>query len=365
MLTRFERVSRRRFAAGAAACAAIPLVKAPARAAQYEFKGGGNLAVDHPLSVRVKQMWAAIEKESGGRIHGEYFPNSVLGGDVAMLTQMRAGATQFAMLSPGITSGFVPTSDICNIGFAFKDDDEGLRAMDGPLGEYVRKEFVTKGIYAGRNIWAAGMRQLTNSVRPIRTPDDMAGLKLRVVESKIVIGLFKTLGASPTPMSLGETYTALQTKILDGQEQPLAALESSRFYEVQKYLSLTNETWGSLWFLVNGDLWKSLPPDIAGIIERNNTKYANLERRDIKVLNVSVTDKLARQGMIVNKADQTPFRARLQSYYKEWATTFGPTEWGLLQNSVSGKLVDSPSVNPSRLVLRPKPPSVCLTSARA
>src|SRR5262249_40621176 len=151
-------LSRRSFAATGAA-ASFAIISGRARAAQFEFRGGANITANHPNSLRLQQMCAAISQESNGAIHAQYFPNSALGGDPAMVAQVRVGAVQYAWLSPGIFQGVVPASDISNLGFAFKDEADALRVMDGPLGEYVRKEIQAKGLYALRQMWNSGMRQ--------------------------------------------------------------------------------------------------------------------------------------------------------------------------------------------------------------
>ena len=160
------------------------------------------------------------------------------------------------------------------------------------------------------------------------------------MQSKVSVDLFKFLGANPTPLDFGEAlYTALQTRLVDGESAPFVSIETSRFFEVNKYISMTNHAWSGPWHVANGDAWKSLPPDLQGIVERNNTKYAKLERRDAKLGDVAMAGKLARQGMIINRVDQAPFHAPLRPYYEEWAKEFGPTEWGLLESSLGRKLV--------------------------
>lgn len=259
---------------GAAAAATAPR---RARAAQFEFKCATSLGPDHPVNIRLTQMWAAIEQESGGRIHTQLFPNSELGSDNSTLTQLRAGAVAFFINNAGIIASVVPVSDILNLGFAFKDEEEALRVVDGPLGAYIHDQAAAKGLYLVRSIWNSGMYQLGSNVRPIRTPADVRDFKVRIVESHITLDLFKTMGASPLTISGGELYTALQTKVVDGESMPLAAIESLKLYEVSKYISLTNHQWSGLWLIANGDIWKSLPPDLQQIIERNNTKAAALE----------------------------------------------------------------------------------------
>ena len=283
-------------------------------------------------------MWAAIERESAGRIHAQFFPNSQLGGDTAMLSQLRLGALQFFHVSPGNLSTLVPVADIAYVGFAYKDDAEGSRVADGPLGDYIRKEVAAKGIYALRTMFSNGMIHIGSNLRPIRTPEDLHGFKLRVSQSKITVDLFKALGASPTPINVSELYTALQTKLLDGEEAPIVTIATSRWYEVNKYISFTNHEWAGNWIVANGDVWKTIPADLQDLIERNCTKYAHLERRDVQLFNSSVADKLQRLGMTINDVNQTPFRALLRSYYSEWAGVFGATAWGLLESSLGRKL---------------------------
>ena len=129
----------------------------------------------------------------------------------------------------------------------------------------------------------------------------------------------------------------MQTKVVDGQENPYAIIETSRLFEVQKYLSVTNHMWSGFWFLSNADFWKSLPPDIQAIIERNAAKYALSDRRDTELLNGSLADKLGRQGMAFNKADTASMRAKLGPFYAKWKGEFGTQAWTLLEASV-GKL---------------------------
>jgi tripartite ATP-independent transporter DctP family solute receptor len=283
-------------------------------------------------------MWHAIERESGGRIHTQFFPNNQLGGNAAMLSQLRLGAIQFYLASPGNLAAVVPAVDICFLGFAYKDPDEAVRTMDGPLGTFLRRETAAKGLQALRSMWDSGMNQIGSNSHPIRTPDDLRGFKVRIAESKITVDLFKTLGASPTPLGQGEVYTALQTKVIDGETSPLVTLEAERFYEVNKYISMTNHQWIGEWLIVNADAWKNLPPDLQAILERNNAKYSTLERRDTRLANASLADKLSRQGIVINAVDPAAFRSRLRSYYESWAATFGATEWDLLQSGLGRRL---------------------------
>ena len=328
---------RRTFVATVAGLATIAILKS-AKSAQFEFKCGSSLAVDHPSSVRLTQMWAAVERESDGRIHTQFLANSLLGGDPAMLAQLRIGALAFYFAGSPLAS-IVPLTDIAYIGFVYKDSDEAVRVMNGPLGEYLHKEIVAQGMYPVTRVWNIGMRQITASARPIHTPDDLRGFKIRVPpSSRITVDMFKDLGASPTPTTFNEMYTAVQTKLVDGTSNPLDLIETAKVFEIQKYVSMTNHQWSGQWIVANGEVWKSLPAKLQEIIERNNAKYAILDQRDVKASTASLLDKLSRQGMIINQVDQTPFRARLGAYYQYWTTAFGSNAWGLLENSLGRKI---------------------------
>ena len=253
----------------AAAFAGIGIVRSPARAAQYQYKFACNTTIDHPLTVRARQMWDAVKAETQGRLDVTLFPNSQLGGDTAMLAQLRSGAIQFLTLSGGILNTVVPVAGIQGVPFAFKTSPQVQAAFDGALGEYVRKEIASAGMYAFPNILENGFRQITSSTHPIRTVDDLNGFKIRTPSGRLWVDLFKTLGAQVSPLNLSEVYSGLQTHIIDGQENPYIVISFDRFAEVQKYLSVTNHMWDGYWLLANDDAWKNLPPDMKAVVSKH------------------------------------------------------------------------------------------------
>jgi tripartite ATP-independent transporter DctP family solute receptor len=319
----------------AATFASIAFVRSAASAAQFTGKAGTNQPVDHPLSVAMKDLWDAVRKETGGRLDVSVFPNNQLGGDTAMLQQLRAGALQVMTLDGGILESVVPVAAIQSVGYAFTDSNQAFRAFDGKLGEYVRKEIGAKGIHAFDKIWENGMRQITTSSKPIQKADDLAGFKIRTPNSRMALDVFKSLGASPTPLNFSELYTALQTKVVDGQENPLANIEFARFYEVQKNLSLSSHMWGGYWLLAENEWWSKLPADIAEIVTRNASTITDRQRKDVMRLNETLIGKLQSQGMNVNRlstADRATMRAKLPDFYKRWKAEFGPSAWSLLES---------------------------------
>jgi tripartite ATP-independent transporter DctP family solute receptor len=308
-----------------------------ARAAQFSYKFGSDNSSDNPLNVRMREMWAAVKTETGGKLDVAVYPNNELGGASSMQTQLRTGALQFLGQDGVILSSVVPKASISGVGFAFENSQEAWRAMDGDLGTFVRTEIEGAGIHAFPRPWENGMRQVTSGTKPVQTVDDIQGFKIRTPSGKLWVDLFASLGAAPTAMNFNEVYTSLQTKIIDGQENPLAVIELSRLYEVQKTLSLTNHMWSCHWLVANRDAWDALPKDVQGVVNRNVDKYVQLQRGDLQKMNASLLSKLEQQGLKVNKVERAPFRAKLSDFYKRWKVTFGDQGWAALEK-YSGKL---------------------------
>ena len=264
-------MNRRRFASGAAAAfAGVAIVRAPARAAQFNFKVGYPLPQGHPQHIRMVEAAARILTSTNGRLQLQLFPNSELGSDDSSVAQLRSGAMEMYIGSDGVLSTIV---------------------MDAA----------------------------------IKTVDDLAGLKVRTPGAKLYVDMFKTLGAAPTPVNVADVYTALQTKVIDSVEVPMAIIEASKWYEPTKYLSITNHIWGNLFAVVNLDAWKSLPPDIAAILNREIDRAGMLEREDMLHADAALRTKLQGQGLTVNEvADLAPFRAKLRPFYTDMKSAFSP-----------------------------------------
>jgi len=314
----------------ATAFAGIAVVRAPARAAQFQFKYGNDQSVSSPVTVRAVEMWKAVERETNGRLSVQTFPDSQLGGDTQMVAQLRSGALQFLTEAGAILGGVVPMAQLDGVAFAYKDEATAFAAMDGALGAIVRDEIAARGIHAFANPWDNGFREITAN-KPVRNAADLEGLKIRVPSSPLFVDLFRTLGATPTPINVSELYTSLQTHIVEAQENALININQSRIFEVQKTLNFSNHAWGCWWFLANQDMWNGLPPDIAAVVTRNVSKYAMLQRRDFQLLTASLTDKLKRLGMAEYACDIASFKARLKPYYTKWKGEFGAKAWAALE----------------------------------
>ena len=321
------------------ASAALPLVainRRPAEAAEFSYKYAHNTATSHPLHIRTTEAAARIKEATSGRVEINVFPNSQLGSDTDTLSQLRSGAVEFFTLSGLILSTLVPVAAINGIGFAFKDYSQVWPAMDGQLGALVRSEIAKRGLYAFERQFDNGYRQITSATAPIKTPADLKGFKIRVPVSPLWTGMFTAFGASPTSINFSEVYSALQTKIVDGQENPLAIIESGKLYEVQKYLSVTNHMWDGFWFLANKRAFEALPVLDREIVEREFGRSAIAQRKDIAALNDSLKSTLVAKGLTFVDTNAADFRAALKSagFYSEWRGKFGAEAWNTLEAAV-------------------------------
>lgn len=329
------RLSRRAVIAGSAGLVAAPAVLRITKlhAAEFTLKYANNSPINHPLTVRSTEAMKAIREETNGKVEIGVFPNSQLGTDTDMLSQLRSGALEFFTLSPLILSTLVPKASISGIGFAWSSYDKVWPAMDGELGSFVRGQIQKSGLYAFEKIFDNGFRQITSSTKPVLTPQDLNGFKIRVPVSPLWTSMFKAFESAPMSINFAETYLALRTKIADGQENPLPVIDTAKLYEVQKYLSLTNHMWDGYWFLTSQRVWSRLPKEVQTVIEKHINQASMIERDDISKLSGTLQSSLKQNGMEITEVKTGPFRDKLQSsgFYKEWRQTFGEDTWVLLE----------------------------------
>ncbi|MGR3385548.1 MAG: TRAP transporter substrate-binding protein, partial [Paracoccus sp. (in: a-proteobacteria)] len=266
--------NRRSLVLGASAgVLASPFIRLrPANAAEFTMKLANNQPLEHPTNIRAAEAVKAIAEQSDGRVDVQVFPSNQLGADTDVLSQLRAGGVEFFLLSPVILSTLVPNASINGIGFAFPDYDAVWKAMDGELGAYERGQIEDAGLVVMEKIWDNGFRQTTTSTKPIEGPADLEGFKIRVPVSPLWTSMFTAFGSAPTSINFAEVYTALQTGVVDGQENPLAIIKVAKMWEVQKYVSMTNHMWDGFWMLANRRAWGALPEDLQQIVAENFNK---------------------------------------------------------------------------------------------
>jgi TRAP-type transport system periplasmic protein len=338
-----KRDSKRRVflgaAAGAAGLAALPVRTVRAQGAEFQLKWATNAPLTFPTNVRSQEAIDLIRADTKGRVDIKLFPNNQLGGDTDMLSQTRSGAIDIFVLSGLILQTLVPLSGINGLAFAFKDYDHVWAAMDGAVGAEVRAAIAKVNLHAFEKMFDNGYRNITSSSKPINTADDLKGFKIRVPVSPLWTSMFKAFGASPASINFAEVYSALQTKVVEGQENPLGIIDTAKLYEVQKYLSMTGHMWDGFWVLANGRRWAGMPKDIQDIITKHVNNAALKQRDDIRRLNNSLEVTLKAKGMVINTPDPASFRAALNKagFYNEWKGKFGADAWAKLEK-YSGKL---------------------------
>lgn len=338
--------SRRQFiqTVGAASAATIATGILPgtafAQQAEFTLKYANNLVATHPMNIRAKEAADAIRRDTKGRVDIQIFPGGQMGSDTDMLSQVRSGAIDFFTLSGLVLATLVPVASINGIGFAFKDYEQVWMAMDGDLGKHVREQISKTGLVAMDKIWDNGFRHVTSSSKPIVGPADLQNFKIRVPVSPLWTSMFKSLGAAPASINFNEVYSALQTKVVEGQENPLALIETARIFEVQKYCSMTGHMWDGFWFLANGKSWARLPKELQDIVAKHINAAGLAEREDVAKLNTRLEADLKAKGLVFNRPDTANFRAALQKsgFYAEWHKKYGAEAWSLLEK-YTGKLV--------------------------
>lgn len=310
-----------------------------AMAAEYDWKFGHGFPATHPVHVFAVEAADRIKQETGGRVAITVYSNSQLGGDSDLLSQVRSGGIEFFSTGGLIFATLVPIAAINGTGFAFSGYDAVWPAMDGGLGAYIRKGFDKVGLHAFETVWNNGFRQITSGKGPVNTPGDLANFKIRVPVSQVYVSLFKALGASPASINLAEVYTALQTRIVDGQENPLVVAETAKFYEVQKFCSLTNHVWDGSWIVTGARTWRGVPDDVKAIVSRGFNAIAPRQREAVTAENHRLEETLKGRGLAVNTVEPEPFREALRKagYYAEWKRRYGEEAWSLLEEA-AGRL---------------------------
>jgi TRAP-type transport system periplasmic protein len=322
--------------AGVAAISSTPFAFAqPSKT----YKLGISLAQSHPTVIGLQAACAEVLAETKGQLAIEVFPNSQLGSDADMVSQVRSGAIDFVATSAGVWANLIPVAGITGTPFAFSSLQTAFAAVDGELGSHVRGEFAKVNLAPVGAVWDHGFRHITTAVKIINTVQDLAGLKLRVPATPTLQTMFKAMGAAPTTIGIGEVYTALQTKVVDGQENPFAIIEAFRFYEVQKHCALTGHAWECFWLLSNQRAWNAIPEASRTVAQRIFAAQAIKTRGVLAAANTTLQADLTKRGMTFNNVNVQSFRESLQKAgtYTEFQSRFGNTAWALLEK-YAGKL---------------------------
>jgi TRAP-type transport system periplasmic protein len=279
-------------------------------------------APDHPENVGANKFKEIIEKKSNGRVEVRVHPAGQLGSQRDFVEALRSGTVEITMVTLGFFSAYDPLLNIFELPYLFRDRDHAYRVVDGPIGAQIKERVNKKGVHV-MAFWEAGLRFVTNNVRPINKPDDLKGLKIRVPESKISIDGFKTFGANPAPLPFTEVYMALKQGVFDGQENPPSNIYRSKLYESQKYLSLTGHQFLVHMFMYSGQLWDQLPADMKQLVEESAVEAGKFQRDFTFQEDTKLVGALKDAGMQVNQVDKQAFIDKAKPLYAEYAKLYG------------------------------------------
>lgn len=331
---------RRTLIATLAAAAAATLLPLAAQAQDIKpriIRFGYGLVENSNQGRAVKVFAEAVEKGSGGKMRLRAVGGAALGSDVQMQQALIGGAQEMMVGSTATLVGIVKEMALWDTPFLFNNGAEADAILDGPVGQKVMAKMPEKGL-VGLVYWENGFRNLTNSKRPITRTEDLAGVKLRVMQNPVYLESFNALGANAIPMAFSELFGALETRTVDGQENPFNTILSSKFYEVQKYVSVTNHVYSPWIVMVSKKYWDGLSQDEQKVLTDAAKASREFERKDTRAEAARAVADLKSKGMEVNEvspAEVNRMRDKLTRVNATIATNVGMDLWSETQTELT------------------------------
>ncbi len=288
-----------------------------AQTLQLTLQLSHGAAPGNPRDVASQKFAALVDKMSDGQLKVDVGGNAQFGDDAETITNLRLGTVAFAANSQGTTSAVVPQIALLGLPFLFKCLPQANAVMDGPVGDEIAKDAEKQGLVV-LAWWNNGIREVSNSSKPIKTPADLVGMKIRTPPDPMTIDIFNALGASPTPMNFSELYVALQQGVVDGQENPLINIYSSKLYEVQPYISMTNHKFEATPFLASKAVFDSLSAKDQKIIREAAIEAGKINRKMVADQTADLRRELEEKGTKINDVDAAPFVKATQPVYDKW-----------------------------------------------
>ena len=290
-----------------------------ASAQDVTLKLGHVGEVDSHFDAFSKEFAKRVDAKSGGKVKVEVYPSSQLGNDKDMLQKMKLGQIDF-FLPSSIMSSVTPEFGVFDMPYIIKDRAHAKRVLDKMGPEIFGPKAEAKGVKIV-GFWENGFRHVTNNVRPIVKPEDLSGVKLRTPRGVWRLKMFTSYGANPSPMAFSEVFTALKTGVMDGQENPLINVWSAKFYEVQKYLSMTGHVYIPAYLVTSPKTFDKWPADVQKVISDAAKEMEDEARRIGQGYDDDLLGKLKEKGMAVNEADKEAFVAASKAIYEEFGNT--------------------------------------------
>ncbi|MDR2324922.1 MAG: TRAP transporter substrate-binding protein [Acidovorax sp.] len=329
---------QRRFALAAVAVAALMATTA-AQAQDFKpriVRFGYGLVDDSNQGRAVRFFAKEVEKATGGKMKIRAIGNAALGSDTQMQQALIGGAQEMMVGSTATLVGIAPQMALWDTPFLINNTKEADALLDGPVGDRIKATLEPKGMVA-LAYWENGFRNLTNNKQPVAKLEDLNGIKLRVMQNNVFLDSFKALGANAVPLPFSELFTALETRAVDGQENPYNTVLSSKFYEVQKYLTVTNHVYSPWILTVSKKWWDGLSKDEQKVLLDAAKKSRDFERQDTRAEAAKALADLKQKGMQVNElsaAEAERMRSKLSSVHASVASAVGQDVWKQTQDEL-------------------------------
>lgn len=310
--------------AALAACLALPST-AVAEVRDYNLKAGSSLPDDHPVTMGAKKFAELLQSRSGNRIKVRVYGSASLGNEIQMQSSLQGGTLDFSATTTTTLVGMVKEYSLFDMPYMFRTTAEADAVLDGPIGTQLFGLLQPKGI-VGLGYMEQGFRHVTNSKHPIARWEDFKGLKIRVQPSAFYVDMFNALGANAVPLSINEVYTAMETRAIDGHENSFAAINSNRFQEVQKYLSLTGHSYNAIALLMSKKLFDRMNDEEKALVASAAREASAYQRQLSRDMNGSLLEKLKKDGMVVNEvsaAEKQRLAERVQPVVEKYSGIIG------------------------------------------
>ena len=314
------KLNRRTFLQSAGAASAVALMGAPTilHAAPMKLTFGHGAAPGNPRSIAADKFAELVKQKSGGAIEVTVAGAETLGSDAAMLTSLRTGTLAISANSQGPVSAIVPELAALGLPFLFVKSEDGIKVLSGKIGDQLRPKFEAVGLVP-IGWWDNGIRHMTNSQRSLKMPDDLKGLKFRVPADPATIDIFQALGAATAQIAFSELYVALQQKVVDGQENPLTNIASSKIYEVNPFISLTAHKWECTPVLMSKMAWGRLDAKAKNLIMEAMAEATTLQVNTSNEAAVKLEkDFRANPALTVNDVDRPAFQKQTAPVFDKW-----------------------------------------------
>nr|WP_067288958.1 TRAP transporter substrate-binding protein [Marinobacterium profundum] len=303
-----------------AIAATLALTASPLWAEQV-LRLSHNAAPGNPKAEASLRFAELVDAKTEGRIKVEVGGSAQYGDDAESLTNMRLGTMAFSANSQGTTSGVVPEFAALGLPFLFRNLEHAYQVVDGPVGDKLDELANGKGLVL-LALWDNGIRHVSNNTRPISTPEDLAGIKLRTPPDPVTLDIFNSLGANPAPLAFSELYIALQQGVFDGQENPLMNIYSSKLHEVQKYISLTGHKYETTPLLASKMIWDQMSKGDQQAVREAAVEAGTLNREMSLAADADLRTKLTDAGVVINEVNQAPFIQKTKSVYDKWSEQY-------------------------------------------